>query len=113
MSNSLVTPWTVARQAPLSVGFPREEYWNGLPFPFPGDLLDPGIKTAFPALAGIFFTTEPPGKPVCMYMFVQIYILYIPKICDLFRRNDYKDGMLSLYVNSLKKKIFLQSFNGP
>ena len=45
-----VSPGTVARQAPLSMGFFREEYWSGLPFPPPGDLPDPGIKTAFPAL---------------------------------------------------------------
>ena len=46
------TPWTVAHQASLSLGFPRQEYWNGLPFSPPGDLPDPGIKPAFPALAG-------------------------------------------------------------
>ena len=49
------TLWTVARQAPLSMGFSRQEYWSGLPFPFPGDLLDPGIEPmplASPALAG-------------------------------------------------------------
>ena len=57
-----VTPWTVASQAPLSMGFPRQEYWRGLLFPSPGDLPNPGIKPAFPALAGGFFTTEPPGK---------------------------------------------------
>ena len=43
-----VTPWTAAHQAPLSMGFPRQEYWSGLPFPPPGDLLDPGIKPASP-----------------------------------------------------------------
>ena len=62
-----VTPGTVARQAPLSMGFPRQEYWSGLPFPSPGDLLDPGIKLvspAFPAFVGRFFTIEPPGKPI-------------------------------------------------
>ena len=62
-----VTPWTVARQAPLSMGFPRQEYWSGLPFPPPGDLSDSGIKPespAAPALAGRFFTTESPGKSV-------------------------------------------------
>ena len=47
---TLATPWTVACQAPLSVGFPRQEYWSGLPFPPPGDLPDPGIKSASPAL---------------------------------------------------------------
>ena len=61
MSNS-ATPWTVACQAPLSVGFPRQEYWSGLLFPSPGDLPNPGIELACPALAGRFFTTEPPGK---------------------------------------------------
>ena len=44
------TPWTVAHQAPLSMGFSRQEYWNGLLFPSPGDLLDPGMKPGSPAL---------------------------------------------------------------
>ena len=60
----------VARLAPLSTGFPRQEYWSGLPFPSPGDLPDPGIERASPAspaLAGRFFTTEPPGKPQLWY----------------------------------------------
>ena len=59
MSDSMV-PWTVARQAPLSMGFSRQEYWRGLPFPTPGDLPHPDIKSvslASPALAGRFFTT--------------------------------------------------------
>ena len=56
------TPWTVARKASLSMGFPGEEYWSGSPFLPPEDLSDPGIKTASPALAGEFFTTVPPGK---------------------------------------------------
>ena len=58
----LVTPWTVAHQAPLSVGFPRQEYWNGLPFPSPGYLPNPGIESMSPILAGRFFTTGPLGK---------------------------------------------------
>ena len=49
VSNSFVTPWTVACQTPLSMGFPRQEYWSGLPFPSPGDLRDPGVKPASPA----------------------------------------------------------------
>ena len=64
-----VTPWTVACQAPLSIGFSWQEYWSGLPFPPPGDLPDPGIKLMSPALAGGFFTSEPPGKPVNLLMF--------------------------------------------
>ena len=59
---TLVTPWTVAYQAPLSMGFFRQEYWSGLPFLYPGDLPDPGIRPRSPALAGGFFTAEPPGK---------------------------------------------------
>ena len=52
---TLATPWTVARQAPLSVGFPRQEYWSGLPFPPPGDLPDPGIEPMPPALQAILY----------------------------------------------------------
>jgi len=63
MSDSIVTTWTAARQAPLSTGFSKKEYWRGLPFPSPGNLPDPEIKPAFPAVAGRLFTTEPPGKP--------------------------------------------------
>ena len=61
-----VIPWIVARQAPLSMGFLRQEYWSGVPFPPPGDLPDPGIQPVSPVapeLAGRIFTTEPPGKP--------------------------------------------------
>ena len=56
---TLATLWTVARQAPPSMGFCRQEYWSGLPFPSPGVLSDTGIKLASSALAGEFFTTEP------------------------------------------------------
>ena len=57
-----VTPWTAAHQAPLSMGFSRQEYWSGLPCPPPGDLPDPAIKPSSlmsPALADEFFTTRP------------------------------------------------------
>ena len=60
------TPWTVARQAPPSMGFPSQEYWSGLTFPPPRDFPDTGVEPrspASPALAGRFSTTEPPGKP--------------------------------------------------
>ena len=59
---TLVTPWTVACQTPLSMEFSRQEYWSELPFPTLGDLPDPGIKPVSPALAGSFLTTAPPGK---------------------------------------------------
>ena len=61
-----VTPWTATHQALLSVGFPRQEYWSGLPFPTPEDLPSPGIEPTSPALAGAFFTTELPGKPLLL-----------------------------------------------
>ena len=57
------TPWTVAYQAPPSMGFSRQEYWSGLPFPSPGDLPDPGIEPGSPALEADALTSEPPGKP--------------------------------------------------
>ena len=53
----------IVHWAPLSTGFPRQEYWSGLPFPSLGDLPEPGIELVSPALAGGFFITEPPGKP--------------------------------------------------
>ena len=58
------TQWTVAHQALLSMGFPRQEYWSGLTFPSPRDLPNPGIKPVSQALSGGFFITEPPGKPL-------------------------------------------------
>ena len=58
-----MTPWTVAYQAPWSMGFSRQEYWNGLPFPSPGDLLDPGIEPGSPALQADALLSELPGKP--------------------------------------------------
>ena len=70
LSDSFATPWTIAHQAPLSMGFSRQEYWSNLPFPSPGDLLDPGIEPTFPALERGFFTTEPPGNS----------LLYLPLI---------------------------------
>ena len=64
-----VTPWTVVRQAPLSMGFSRQGYWSGLPFPSPDDLSDPGIKAASlvsPALAGRFVTTSATCAVLCV-----------------------------------------------
>ena len=60
-SDPFEIPWTVAHQASMSMVFPKKEYWSGLPIPFPGDSSWPGIKPTSPALAGGFFTTEPPG----------------------------------------------------
>ena len=60
---TLVTSWTTARQAPLSMGFSRQEYWSGLPFPSPGDLPNPGIELRSPALQADSLWTELQGKP--------------------------------------------------
>ena len=71
------TPQRVARQAPLSIGFSRQEYWSGLPFPPPGALPDPGIEPvslASPALAGRFFTTALLGKPKLV---VSVYYQFV------------------------------------
>ena len=95
MSDSLATPWTVAHQAPLSMGFLKQESWSGLPFPSPGDLPNPGLKPMSPALAGRFFTTESPGKPLfkitelkvtASFLYFHTHFCFSPAIewkCDL------------------------------
>ena len=65
---TLVTPWTVACQAPLSTGFSRQEYWTGLPFASPGHLPDPGFKPRSAALQVDALLSEPPGKPLLALM---------------------------------------------
>ena len=63
VTNSFVTPWTVAHQTPLSMGFSRKEYWSGFSFPSPGDLPDLGIEPRSPALHADSLPSEPLGKP--------------------------------------------------
>ena len=65
-----MTPKIVVRQTPISIRFPRQEYWSGLLFPFQADFPDPRIKLISPTLAGGFFTTEPPGK-ITSYLIVK------------------------------------------
>ena len=75
MSDYFVIPWATACQAPLSLVFPRQQYYSGLPFPSPGDIPDPGIKPVSPALTGKFFTTEPLGKPIDVLSYrLNIYV---------------------------------------
>ena len=62
-----VTPWTIAYQAPLSMGFSRQECWSGLPFLSPGDLPDPGIEPGSPTLEADALPSEPPGAP-CSFL---------------------------------------------
>ena len=61
------TPWTVAYQASPSMGFSRQEYWSGLPFPSPGDLPDPGIEPRSLVLEAGALTSKPPGKPMVAF----------------------------------------------
>ena len=68
MSNSFATPQTVACQAPLSMGFPRHEYWSGLPFPSPGDIPDPEIELMPPAFAGRFLSLSHWEAPMKLYI---------------------------------------------
>ena len=66
-----VTPWTIACQAPPSMGFSRQEHWSGLPFPSPGDLPDPGMDPGSPALQEDPLPSEPPGNPTYQFRSVQ------------------------------------------
>ena len=106
MSDS-ATPCPVAHQVPLSMGSPRQENWSGLPFPHPGDLLDPGIKPmspASPALAGGFFTTEPPGKPLYI-LYTHTYITTI----NIFLITEKKpEGQRTKKPTGKIRKIFVQ-----
>ena len=86
---TLTTPWTVARQAPLSLGFSRQEYWRGFPFPSPGDLPDLGIEAESPVLQADSLLTELPGDPIlCIVMYIfQCYFLNLshpglPTLCQ-------------------------------
>ena len=90
MSDSFETPWTIACQAPLSLGLSRQEYWSGLPFPLPWDLPNPGIEPASlvsPVLAGGFSTTESPGKP---QMYSIRRILFPPLSLSTYYNSNYK-----------------------
>ena len=63
------TPWTVTHQAPLSMGFSRQEYWSGLPLPSPGDLPNPGIEPRSPALLVDSLPAKPQGKPFTLLLY--------------------------------------------
>ena len=65
---SLETPWTVARQVPLSMGFSKQEHWSGLPFSSPGDLPDPGIKPGSPSLQADSLLTKLQGKVLLLLL---------------------------------------------
>ena len=87
-----VTPWNVACQAPLSTEFSRQEYWSGFPSPTPGDLLQPRMEPESAALAGGFFTTEPPGKP---HAVISQGNLILPKGKEYFYVNKVLTNLLA------------------
>ena len=84
-SSDSVTLWTVAHQAPLSMGFSRQEYWTGLPFPSPGDLPYPGMEPESPVFACVFFTTEPPGKSAVAHGYI---LMWITEKCAIYISKD-------------------------
>ena len=97
-----VTLWTVAHQAPLSMGFSRQEYWSGLPFPPPGDLRNPGIEPRSPELQADSLPSEPPGKvkvKVKSLSRVRLFVTpwtvaYQAPLSMRFSRQEYWSGLL-------------------
>ena len=99
--------WTVAHQASLSTEFSRQEYWSDLPFPTPEDLPDPGIEPTSPEfheLAGIFFTTGPPGKPIYLFKLIQFQFLHN---CGFKLRNH---GSIGVWVSFRKSTKYLHYY---
>ena len=103
------TPWTVACQAPLSMGFSRQENWNGLPFPSPGDLPHSGIKPVFPASPAMqahSFTTGPLGKSILIGLFIflcsscnsYLYILNTSSLSDIRFTNTVSHSVGCLFT---------------
>ena len=90
-----VTPWTIAYQLPLSMKFSRQEYWSGLLFPPPWDLPVPEIELmslVSPALAGKFFSTEPPGKPNMKHNLVHLGYLSTRVIISVIKCTHSKEN---------------------
>ena len=100
---TLSTPWTAALQAPLPLGFSRQEHWSGLPCPSPGDLPSPGIEPRSPALRADSLPPEPPRKP-CWVMSVTAFILYLSKVLLAWNINLY----LASVIWKERKSLMLQ-----
>ena len=111
MSNSFASPWTVTLQAPLSMSFPRQEYWSGLPFPSLGDLPDPGIKPRSPALQADSLPTELQGKPLLCHMYfkyifsLNIYVLTLLMKVQFLRQEDPLEKEMATHSSSLTWRI--------
>ena len=104
MSDSFVTTWTVACHAPEFIGFPRKEYWSGLPFPPAWDIPSLRIKPMSPELAGRFLSTVPPEKSLTTYP-LRILFLFV---CELFILKFLSDSFLVSYSCRKTFKSFLQ-----
>ena len=109
-----MTQWTVAGQALLSIGFFRQEYWSGWPFPPPGDLPDPGIEPtspSSPALAGSFFTADPPGKLCLELLSTHLFSFWLCQVlaatCGIFAELH---GLLLCHTGSV---VVMQVLSRP
>ena len=83
---TLAIPWTVAHQSPLSMGFSRQEYWSGLPFPSPGDLPNLMMEPRSPALQADSLLTEPPGNEVIHYMIISTFGIWLKSSCKNLKK---------------------------
>ena len=101
------TPWTVAHQAPLSMGFSRQEYWSGLPFPSPGDLLDPGTEPGSPTLQADSLPSEPAGKLTKVKVKV---VQSCPTLCDPM---DLVHGVLQARILEWEAFPFFRGLPNP
>ena len=112
------TPWTVAYQTPLSMGFSRQEYWSGVPLPSPGDLPSPGIKPRSPVLEADALSSEPPGKPLvsaidlllccrhvnCLLATLELGLLYgLPWILKKKKKNYFLENLAQLRLSKKDK----------
>ena len=104
----LATPWTVAHQAPPSMGFSRQEYWRGLPFPSPGDHLNPGIKPRSPTLQVDSLPSEPPGKCKLVNHFWSRNIPILRYICSCVLSYNLQNlGKTQTFIYGRKNKCIM------
>ena len=102
-----VTPWNVAYQAPLSMGFSRQEYWSGLPFPSPGDLPNPGIELWSPTLQADTLPSEPSGKPILkLRVFFYVQQNRIAVIFDISYLPNMPDSLICWCSENRKGKMY-------
>ena len=111
--DSFATPWAVARQTSLPMGFPRQEYWSGLPFPSLGDLPEAGIESASPTLAGGFFTAELPRSPCSLLGGCKFFHFFCPWLVsgmpdgfpDLLSQDCNYQSLITLFSGNCVKHV--------